>query len=48
MNGTLLKVDKNAFAVYQTIYSNADTNLNFDWEKRLCDTKWTDNTGVWG
>ena len=42
MNTSLQKADRNAFAVYQTIYSNADTNLHFDWEKRLGDTNCTD------
>ena len=43
MKGTLIKADKDCFAVNQTIYSNADTNLNFDWQKRLDDTRWSDD-----
>ena len=38
---SVVKADKNIFSVYQTIYSDADTNLSFDWEKRLSDTTWT-------
>lgn len=39
---SIVKADNDVFAVFQTIYSNADTNLNYDWDSRLNDTKWTD------
>lgn len=42
MNYTLEQADKDLFAVYQTIYSNADIEMWYDWNKRLEDTKWTD------
>lgn len=40
MNINLVKADVDLFAVYQTIYSNADTNMSYDWNCRLKDTKW--------
>jgi GNAT superfamily N-acetyltransferase len=36
------KAEKELFSVYQTIYSNADTNVKFDWKRRLNDTAWTE------
>ena len=43
MDVNLVKADSNLFAVYQTMYSNADTNMWYDWEWRLGDTKpWAD------
>ena len=36
------KADKDLFAVYQTIYSQADIEMWYDWNARLGDTKWTD------
>ena len=43
MKSKLIKVDDKLFAVYQTMYSNADTNMSYDWESRLRDTKhWVD------
>ena len=39
MNAKLIKADVNLFAVYQTIYSNADTEMWYDWNERLEDTK---------
>jgi len=40
MNTKLIKADADLFAVYQTIYSNADTEMWYDWNERLEDTKW--------
>ena len=40
---TFEKADKDLFAVYQTIYSDADIEMWYDWNARLKDTKWTDN-----
>ncbi|WMJ88531.1 GNAT family N-acetyltransferase [Anaerocolumna sp. MB42-C2] len=37
-----MQADKDLFSIYQTIYSNADIEMWFDWKKRLDDTKWTD------
>lgn len=37
-----IKADKHKFAVFQTIYANADYNMWYDWERRLDDTKWTE------
>ncbi|RPJ51138.1 MAG: N-acetyltransferase [Chloroflexi bacterium] len=43
-NGYLLiRAEKKLFAAYQTLYSNADTNLFYDWQMRLSDTLWSDN-----
>ena len=42
MEFSLVQADKNLFAIYQTIYSNVDIEMWFDWNKRLNDTKWTD------
>ena len=43
MNINLAKADDALFAVYQTMYSNADTNMSYDWNSRLGDTKpWAD------
>jgi GNAT superfamily N-acetyltransferase len=42
LNFSLLQADKDLFAVYQTIYSNADIEMWYDWNRRLGDTKWTD------
>lgn len=39
---TLVKADKELFAVYQTIYSNSDIELWYDWKARLNDTMWSD------
>ncbi len=39
---SLARADKALFAVYQTIYSNADIEMWYDWDRRLGDTKWTD------
>ena len=39
----VVKADKELFAVYQTVYANADTNLQFDWKRRLGDTTWSDD-----
>jgi len=36
---TFEKADKDLFAVYQTIYSQADVEMWFSWEARLNDTK---------
>lgn len=36
---TFAKADKDLFAVYQTIYSQADIEMWFSWEARLNDTK---------
>lgn len=36
----LVRADADLFAVYQTIYSGADTNMSYDWDARLSDTKW--------
>ena len=47
MESYLIKADKDVFAVYQTIYSNADTELHFDWNKRLNDTKWANDAFYW-
>jgi GNAT superfamily N-acetyltransferase len=38
----VVKAEKKLFAVYQTIYSNVDTNIHFSWKERLNDTLWTD------
>jgi len=38
----LVQADKNHFAVYHTMYSNADIEMWNDWDRRLNDTKWTD------
>jgi ribosomal protein S18 acetylase RimI-like enzyme len=38
-----VKADKDLFSVYQTIYSNADLEMWYDWNLRLQDTKWTEN-----
>lgn len=40
MNVKLIKADVNLFATYQTIYSNSDTEMWYDWNERLEDTKW--------
>ena len=47
MNAGLIKADRDTFAVYQAIYSNADTELHFDWNKRLNDTKWGEDLHYW-
>jgi ribosomal protein S18 acetylase RimI-like enzyme len=39
---TFVKADKELFAVYQTIYSNTDIELWYDWKTRLKDTMWSD------
>lgn len=39
---TFAKADKELFAVYQTIYSNSDIELWYDWKTRLKDTMWSD------
>lgn len=38
-----IKADKDLFAVYQTMYSQADTEMWYDWTARLDDTKWSDD-----
>ena len=38
----LVKSDINLFAIYHTMYSNADIEMWYDWDRRLQDTKWTD------
>ena len=40
MNIKLIKADMALFAIYQTIYSNADIEMWFSWNERLEDTKW--------
>lgn len=40
---TFEQADKDLFAVYQTIYSQADVGMAFSWEARLNDTKWSDD-----
>ena len=42
MNYYFEKADKDLFATYQTIYSQADIEMWYDWNARLNDTKWTD------
>lgn len=42
MDFELVKADKDLFAIYYTMYSNADIEMWYDWERRLRDTKWTD------
>lgn len=42
MGFSLTKAEKEQFAIFQTMYSNADYNMWYDWERRLQDTKWTD------
>lgn len=42
MSFSLVQADKDLFAVYQTMYSNADIEMWYDWNRRLDDTKWTD------
>jgi GNAT superfamily N-acetyltransferase len=37
------KANKNLFAVYQTIYSQADIEMWYDWNARLNDTKWSED-----
>ena len=39
----LVHAEKELFAVYQTIYSNTDIELWYDWNMRLKDTLWSDN-----
>ena len=43
MMSKIIKTDKDLFAVYQTIYSDADIEMWYDWNARLNDTKWTDS-----
>lgn len=38
-----IKAEKDLFAVYQTIYSQADIEMWYDWNARLNDTKWSDD-----
>jgi len=40
---TFTKADKELFAVYQTIYSQSDVEMWYDWNARLNDTKWSDD-----
>lgn len=40
---SLRRGDKHIFAVYQTIYSDADIEQWHDWNYRLNDTTWSDN-----
>lgn len=42
MGFSLEQADKNLFAVYQTMYSKADIEMWYDWNRQLNDTKWTD------
>ena len=42
MNTELVKADKKLFSIFQTMYSNADTEMWYDWDRRLSDTTWTD------
>lgn len=42
MNFSLVQADKDLFAIYQTMYSKADLEMWYDWNRRLDDTKWTD------
>jgi ribosomal protein S18 acetylase RimI-like enzyme len=42
MEISLVKADMSLFAIYQTMYSNADIEMWYDWDERLNDTKWTD------
>ena len=42
MDFSLVLADKDLFAVYQTMYSKADIEMWYDWNRRLDDTKWTD------
>lgn len=42
-NYQFIKADKDLFAVYQTIYSQADMEMWYDWSARLNDTKWSDD-----
>ncbi len=37
------RAEPSLFAVYQTLYSNADTEMWYDWKMRLNDTMWTKN-----
>lgn len=43
MSFDLVRADKGLFAVYQTMYSNADIEMWYDWDRRLSDTDWTDD-----
>lgn len=43
MSFELVQAEKSLFAVCQTIYSDADTELWYDWQRRLQDTQWTDD-----
>lgn len=40
---SFVKADKELFSVYQTIYSNTDIELWYDWKTRLTDTIWSDD-----
>ena len=40
----LEQADKNKFAVHQVIYSNSDIEMWYDWNTRLHDTKFTDQS----
>lgn len=42
MSVSIIKADKNLFSIYQTMYSNADIEMWYDWNQRLEDTLWTD------
>lgn len=42
MGKVSVKADKDKFAIFQTIYANADYNMWYDWERRLDDTRWTE------
>jgi hypothetical protein len=39
MDINFIKAEDALFAVYQTIYSNTDMYLSYDWDSRLGDTK---------
>ncbi len=43
MSYTVERADKRLFAVCQTIYSDSDVELWYDWEKRLNDTDFTED-----
>lgn len=42
MDINIIKADKNLFAIYQTMYSNVDMEMWYDWDRRLKDTTWTE------
>lgn len=42
MDFSLVQANKDLFAVYQTMYSKADIEMWYDWNRRLGYTKWTE------